>query len=490
MGGRAHLSKENSNVAQIPQGYHDIPEEDRKKAKVFFDRAKTVADTGNYEYAIEMYLQGLNLDPEAIDAHQAMRDISLKRKASGGKTLGMFERMKLKPGKDDKQNLLNAEKLMAYDPGNTDYMLSLLQSAHQGGFYDTVLWIGPILQKANADSSKPPPDFNKFITLRDIYVDLKQWKRATEACQYAAMLRPDDMDLHQILKNLGAQDTMDAGKYGQSGSFRDSVRNAELQDQLLQEDKDVRSVDSLRRAVLDAQKEYQAEPDEPGKLMKLVDALVRIESPEDDAQAIELLDGFYQRTKQFRFRHTIGRIKLAQLARQDRQLRANIQATPGDDSLKTEYRSFVRGRYEQELAEYTLWAENYPTDMSIRFEVAKRLFMLERYGDAIPVFQQARQDPKHRINAGILLGRSFLEAGFVDEAADTLKACIDEYQIRGDDKAKDMSYWYARAQEQKGDMQTALRSYSQVAQWDFNYRDVQNRIKKLRSGGQPNGVTA
>jgi hypothetical protein len=44
-----------------------------------------------------------------------------------------------------------------------------------------------------------------------------------------------------------------------------------------------------------------------------------------------------------------------------------------------------------------------------------------------------------------------------------------------------MHYWYARGLEQKGDIQSALRNYSQVAQWDFNYRDVQTRIKQLRS---------
>jgi hypothetical protein len=64
---------------------------------------------------------------------------------------------------------------------------------------------------------------------------------------------------------------------------------------------------------------------------------------------------------------------------------------------------------------------------------------------------------------------------------DTLKACIDEYQARGDPRSKDMHYWYARGLEQKGDIQSALRNYSQVAQWDFNYRDVQTRIKQLRS---------
>src|SRR5436190_24027785 len=137
----------------LPKGYRDIPEEDRRKAQVFFDRGNTVAGTGNYEYAIEMYLQGLAIDPEAVDAHQTLREISLKRKASGGKPLGMFQAMKLKGGKDEKEQLLNAEKLLAYDPGNTDHMVRMIQNAYKGGFYDTILWLGPILLLANKDST-------------------------------------------------------------------------------------------------------------------------------------------------------------------------------------------------------------------------------------------------------------------------------------------------------------------------------------------------
>jgi hypothetical protein len=80
-----------------------------------------------------------------------------------------------------------------------------------------------------------------------------------------------------------------------------------------------------------------------------------------------------------------------------------------------------------------------------------------------------------------MLGCSFLEAGFVDEAVDTLRAQIEEYQIKGDSKSKDMYYWYARSLEAQHEVPSALKAYSQVAQWDFNYRDVQSRIKKLRS---------
>ena len=72
---------------------------------------------------------------------------------------------------------------------------------------------------------------------------------------------------------------------------------------------------------------------------------------------------------------------------------------------------------------------------------------------------------------------------------DTLKASIEEYELKGDEKSKDMFYWYARALQEKGDIPAAIKALSQVAQWDFNYRDVQTRIKDLRgrvgAGGSP-----
>lgn len=471
-------------MAEIPQGYHDVPEADRLKGQVFFERGRTVAATGNFEYSIEMYLQGLNMDPDAIEGHQALRDISLKRKAGGGKDLGMFEKMKSKrPTRDDKQNMLNAEKMLAYDPGNTDQMISILQNAHRAGFYDTVMWLGPILQKANAESIKPPPEFNKFIILKDIYKDLKQWKLATDACQHAVRLHPDDMDLQTEMKNLGAQHTMDEGRYGKAGSFRNSMRDSDRQAKLIEEDKDVRSLDSLTRASKEAQAVYEADPDDPAKFIRLIESLERTETPEFENQAIELLQQMYEKTKQFRFRQRIGRINMKQLARMERTKRAALLANPNDEALRKDYSDFKTEQAGYELKEYQVWSENYPTEAPLRYEIAVRLFLLHRYNDAIPVFQQSRADPKLKTDSAIFLARSFYESGFIDEAAETLDGLINEYQLRGDNRSKEMHYWRARALEDKKQNDPALKLYSQVAQWDFNYRDVQARIKRLRTGG-------
>ena len=479
---------EDSNLLE---GYQAISEADQKKANTFFERGLSVANSGQFEYAIEMFLQGLNVDPENTDAHQQLRDISLKRKASGGKDLGMFEKMKLRAGiakgKDNKANVLTAEKLLAYDPGNTDNMMAVFENAFQAGFYDTVLWIGQIALKANSDDKKP--DFNKYIKLKNIYATLQVYDRAVEACQYAAMLKPDDMDLTTELKNLGAQHTMSKGGYGKSKSFRDSIRDKEKQQQLMESDKDVHSSDFLRRQVADAETEYNADPNEVGKIMKYVEALVKTESPEYEQRAVDVLQQAYERTNAFRFRFRIGQIRMMQMSRRERELLKEVRANPSDAALTSEYKEFQREKAELELDEFRMAAENYPTDMTFKYNMAARLFALGRYSDAIPVFQTARQDPKYRVDAAIALGRSFLSAGgYVDEAIDTLRDIINDYELKGDPKSKEMYYWYAVANEQKGDSATALKAYSQVAQWDFNYRDVQARVKRLRgTGGATNG---
>ncbi|HSU67147.1 MAG TPA: tetratricopeptide repeat protein [Tepidisphaeraceae bacterium] len=471
-----------SGEDDLLKNYRAIPEEDRKRAKVFFDRGKTVADTGNFEYAIEMYIQGLNVDPENVEAHQLLRDISLKRKASGGKDMGMMDRMKMPKAKDEKQTMLNAEKLLAYSPGDTGRMVSLFQAAFKAGCYDTVLWIGPIAQRTNADAKKP--DYKTFIILRDIYSSVGEYKLATDACYLASTLRPDDMELQHEMKNLAAHLTMSQGKYGSAKSFRESMRDVAVQEKLMDADKDVHAEDAMVKAISEAEEAWKAAPEDWSKFSKYIDSLTRTEQLEHENRAIEELDAAYQKTSQFRYRQRQGVIRMAQLSRQDRSIRQDLQTSKNDPDYNEriqEYKEFLAERLRTELEEFKLVLEHYPTDTNARFQVASRMFQLGQHQDAIPVLQQVRSDPKHRTEASILLGQSFLAAGFPEEAADTLKAVIDEYQAKGDERSMKMYYWYARALEEKKDTPTALKAYSQVAQWNFNFGDVQARIKKLRA---------
>ena len=105
------------------------------------------------------------------------------------------------------------------------------------------------------------------------------------------------------------------------------------------------------------------------------------------------------------------------MSRMERSLRAEAQANPKDQRLQKDYEQFRIDQLEFEYKEYQEWAEAYPTDMSLRFEMAKRLFMLKRTNDAIPQFQQVSNVPKFRNDAMILLGRIFLSPAFLMKPA-------------------------------------------------------------------------
>ena len=54
-----------------------------ERARQFFDRAKQVAMKTNYAYAINLYAEGLKLDPESMSAHEAIKDAGIRYHSQG-----------------------------------------------------------------------------------------------------------------------------------------------------------------------------------------------------------------------------------------------------------------------------------------------------------------------------------------------------------------------------------------------------------------------
>ena len=466
-------------MAEPPTADNTGPSDgDRKKAQKLFDYAKNAAETNNLDYAIELYLQGLALDTENVPMHQELRRISLTRKATGGKPIGTFKAMGIKTNsKDQKQNLLNAEKLLSHDPGNLGHMVSMMKAATRGGYHKTATWIGPILMRVNLEGKK---DSGTFVLMKDLYKELQEFQLAIDALQLAAASQPDNADLQHELRELATQLTIQRGQY-EKGDFRESMRDASGQRDLMEQDMDIRSVDAMQGQILRARQEWEASGRDPAKLGRLVENLLKTESLKHENEAIDLLEATYKDTKAYRWRFQAEEIKLKQLARTERSMREQLRDTPEDADLKSTIDDLAHERLEGELKHYQRATKAYPTDTRLKFEVGKRFFALEKFDEAIPVLQQSQNDAKYREEASILLGRSFLHAGYVPEAVETLKGRIDVYQIEGDEKSKQMYYWYGRALELADRVEEATKAYSQIAQWDFGYRDVQKRIKELRA---------
>jgi hypothetical protein len=119
-------------------------------AESFFARARAMAAEGHFEYAIDLYLDGLKLDPDNVAAHQELRDVGLRRKADGGADLTMLQKVKLrKPAADAVADLLKTEKLLAYDPANLDWLAAALGHAKRANLPATWKWLHAVYSAAS-----------------------------------------------------------------------------------------------------------------------------------------------------------------------------------------------------------------------------------------------------------------------------------------------------------------------------------------------------
>lgn len=116
-----------------------------------FDNARKMAAEGHYEYAIDLYLDGLREDPDNLAAHQAMREVALERKSNGGSDLPMLQKVKLrKPTGDAVGDLLNIEKLLAYDPFNRDWLIAAANHARSANLEATTTWFLQLCQQGGS----------------------------------------------------------------------------------------------------------------------------------------------------------------------------------------------------------------------------------------------------------------------------------------------------------------------------------------------------
>jgi len=459
----------------------EFPEELKKRAREFFAKGKEVAYTLNYDYALELFLDGLSFWPDAVEeGHKPLRDIALRRQAAGGKKSGFGDGSKYKKasGKNPKDAMLKAEYLLSKDPNNSSHMTDMVKAALENNYQQTAVWLADLLLEFNLHRNKP--SFHAYLLLRDVYSKTQMYERAIQVTQLALQLKPNDSVLENTLRDLSAQNVMQQGKYNGKGDFRESIKDREAQAKLQAQEQIVRTKTSLTDAIEQARQEYQANPQVPGKIEKLVKALCDTEKTENEKEAIDILEKAYVETSNFNLKQRSGEIIIKQLNRCARELQTRLQQEPNNPQLKEQIAQTAQKVLEEELNHYQLCVANYPTDMKLKFEYGKRLIKARQYDEAIPMFQEARNDPRYRISALNFIGRCFYHKQWYTDAVETFEQALELLENKEDALGKELRYNLGRSFEADGKIEDALNCYRKVAQIDFNYLDVRNRVDALR----------
>jgi len=469
------------------------PSRDPRKARPWFERAKTVADTRNYDYAIQCYIQGLQHSPDSMNEHEALREVALKRKVSGGKPPGWKDKSPVK-GKSHVEKMLEAEFYFSMDPTAAGQALKIMEEAVAAtqdeaddlDLTEVAFWVGDLVVEANRTSKKPSKQ--TYLKARDLFAAIQAYEKAVEACAHAVQMDSENAGLIRELRDLQAEATMHKAKLGEGGDFRDSIKDADKQRALAQDDAIAASGDALDEQIARLRKDYEDQPDDTTRMGKLIRALLQKEDKPHEDEAIKLLENAWETTGQYRYKMQIGDIRMKQFNRALRETRKKLQADPNNSELKEQMRRAAVAQVKFELAEYQERVKNYPTDMGLRFQLGRRHLSLHNYDDAIAAFQEAQSDPKHRGAALRYLGEAFAAKGWFDEAIDTFRRGIDSHERNDDKLALDLRYDLMDALDQKARKEKTLEVAreaseiaSNIAQRDINFKDIRKRIDSLRS---------
>ncbi|HPF37219.1 MAG TPA: tetratricopeptide repeat protein [Phycisphaerae bacterium] len=483
--GTHHGDPANGRLVGTPAGM--------ETARKLFAHAKKAEDTRNYDYAIELYVQGLSHWPDAIDEGlRKLRVVATARKMVGGKSSGFLVRRKFPTnGKDPGVNLNNGLRLFGFDPAELASIEQILDLAVKAKCDRVGQWICPILTEALSRSKKLSSSHYQSICDRMLEMGrmarefgnhdgaMEIFRATVAAATIWRRHHPDSSEGHRAESAASGELTIVKGKFDTADKFTDSLQDADKQRDIQDSEKTVTSVDRNQLMIDAAMRDWEQNRSITNKLLKVVELMTRTGEDAREKEAIKLLEEEFSSTENYIFRARADDLRVRRMRRERTAVERELSKRPDDEELRERLAAYDRKLFEVEIRVYRDRLKHYPTDLKLKFELAVRLFRMGEYDEAIPLLQQARADGRVRTHSRLYLGRCFFQKHFYDQAVDVLRQAAEEAPSRTEPVFLDITYWLARGLESSNAADEAKKAYGEIIQVDYNFRDARQRLERL-----------
>lgn len=477
---------------------------DEAKAAKFFQHARTVQETGNLEYGLQLWLQGIRFQPQSMDAMQGFFKCCAEYLSTpeGDKAKGREVFKQFPGGKAPVEAYLRAILEWGMRPDDSVLGVRALESAAVLGLTEQSTWLGQAALGRVLADKRPRKDL--LLKIADAFNKVNLPDRAIVAAEQAYKLDPSDGELQAYIRNLAASATMTKGGYdkaGQEGGFRSNIRDATKQRQLDEAERIVKTEDVLERLVREGEEAMAQRPGDLPTIEVLAKRYLERAKAGDEERAHKLYTQAHASTGQFRFREMAGDIRIRQAMRKVRELEkmhatAKAAGSPETEMIEGMLASEREALTRLEMEEYKLRVVNYPTDLTRKFELGRRHFALGNNDEAIGLFQETQVDAKVRVASLNYLGQCFFRIGYFDESVQTFRAAL-EAGDRTPEVDLEIRYSLMVALMEQGRQSRSVDAVreadklaSAIAMKQFNYRDIRARrdeVKKLLTELAPNG---
>ena len=426
----------------------------------------------NYDFAVEVYQQLLEIDPDQAEArgglrralkarHEQKKGGKLLRALGGAGPLAMAKTLR-KAGK----HAAAAKSLESYlekSPLDADANLMLGMSLEDAGYYKSALAVYEFL----AEIAPRNPEGLK----RAGAMAYRQGShgRALEYYERALEADPRDQEALKARKDLAAEAALSGGGYEQIQHSREVIKDKDQARALERSRRRHLSEDDLlaERERLEAL--YVENDADVDLMIELAGVHERLKDPESALGMIDRALALRRDSFDLLCRAGDLRIKVAK--------KAVAKADKNGDTARAG--SLERGLGELEVEEYQKRVDMHPGDPALRLALGKRLMRVDRLDAALGELQKAQNDPRIRREAFFHLAQCFHKKGFVDLARKEYERSL-EGVLEVDERAKEVLYSLGSIAEAEGDGREARSYYARVYEVDIGYRDVAAKMEQFK----------
>ncbi len=441
-----------------------------------FDKARQAFERNNLDYAVTLLENVLKQAPACYEAREVLRATQVKRHdgkrgffkkvlgtASSSSALAKAQ-IALRTQPIEALPLL--ESILSNDPNSVLAHKTMAQAALACDFPKTA-----VLSMEMAYRNQPK-DKDTGIQLADALLAAANPRRAETIMKELAAEHRNDPEVLQALKNATAKRSLGEGGYEKiadgTGTYRDILKDEEEAVRLEDEEKGVKSDDSLGRLAAEYESKLTAQPDDPLTQRKLADTY-REAGRLDEALALYQTLAESDQGKDHEIHRIIGEVKLAQF---DLQVKA---LDPASDTYEAEYQGILNQKQAFAFETSQALVDRFPTEATLRLELGQHFLERGKYTEAIKEFQRAQTNPHIKAQAQKHLAQCFSQRGMLDLAERTLQSAIKEKEALDAEK-KELIYELGVVQEKAEKPNEAIEQFKLIYEVDIDYRDVAEKV--------------
>ena len=457
-------------------------------ANDFYQKALAALERKNFDYAIEMLIQTLNIEPNFTKARQYLRATQMKKTESAGGFRRMLTATKLQPlltkakmavQKNPNEAMTLAEQALSEDPKSGQALSILAEAAEVAKLSETVV------QTLETYTQLNPKDVKTLHWLARSYGAAGQHALGRETYERLIQINPNDFEAQQGIKDSTAHGAMSGGGWEEdSTSYREKLKDKDESVALEQQSRMVRAEDMVENLIQEKLESLTKDPENPVIQRELGKLYAQKDNFEEALRYLETLQA-KEGGSDPSLEHEIADIKVKRLESGINAKKKEIETNPANAAaLQNEMATLETELDQLKLSGAQRLVERYPNDLMYRFELGSLYMKAGNIQEAVEQFQKSRGQPQRRVASLNFLGQCFQQMGLHDLAIDQYNEAINELPTM-DGLKKDLIYNLGAAYETLGDSEKAIAEFKKIAAVDFGYRDVKDKIMRKPAPKKP-----